>query len=100
MPGSAADRDAFQRRTVSTSGKRERFKLETNSAGRRGAGGLETGGFGGRGNGSRMAEMGLDSLYEGPGCRPLGVRPASGGDGAATVVIADTGVAEEKLSGF
>jgi hypothetical protein len=42
-----------------------------------------------------MAEVGLDILYEGLVCTRLGVRPASGGDGAATIVIAAGRVADD-----
>jgi hypothetical protein len=56
---------------------------------------LETGEFSGRGNRIRMAEVGLDILYEGLVCARLGVRPASGRHGAATIMIAVGSVADD-----
>jgi hypothetical protein len=47
-----------------------------------------------------MAEVGLDILHEGLVCTRLRVRPASGGDGVATVMIAVGSVADDELSGF
>jgi len=75
-------------------------KLETTSAGRRGASGLEFGG----GTGWRL---GLDFSYgrfdglEGKNRESrLRISPSSDGDGAATIMVAATGVADCKRFGF
>jgi hypothetical protein len=39
-------------------------------------------------------------LPEGSGCRRLCLSPLGGGEGAATIMVAATGVEEDKLTGF
>jgi hypothetical protein len=61
---------------------------------------LEFGGSGGREVWLGRSCAGINGLQE-KGCRwRLGMSPLGGGDGAATIVIAATGISDDKLSSF
>ena len=61
---------------------------------------MGTGDFSGRGSWAGLAEVRFDVARERSGGRRLRISPSMGSDGAATFVIAATGVADDQLSGF